>query len=264
MPLAAQREGIDSLVPARPTGYVTDVAGIVPPDVRTRIEATAARLRQLTGAEMAIVTLPRIGDYAPADVALAIGRTWKVGADAQIGDQRRNAGLVVLLVPRLENRTGSGHLFIATGQGLEGIVTDALAGRIQTAMRQSFAGGDYGPGLEAGVNQLAALIARGMGVTDSVLASGDKSIRQRQDNRSSNPKYFLLLIVVLVFAVLSRSGRGPRGGGGFGGGWGPIILGGLLGGGRRGGGGGSWGGGGGFGGFGGGGGFSGGGSGGDF
>ena len=46
------------------------------------------------GAEMAVVTLPTIGDYAPSDVGVAIIRRWGIGAKAQVGDVRRNAGLV--------------------------------------------------------------------------------------------------------------------------------------------------------------------------
>ena len=260
LPLAAQRAGIDSLFPTRPIGYVTDVARMLPSDVTQRIEATSARLRQLTGAEIAVVTLPTIGDYAQADVAVAIGRAWKVGGSADIGDQRRNAGLILLVTPRLEGQPGTGHVFIATGQGLEGIVTDAIAGRVQTAMRQRFSQGEFGPGIETAIMELAAVIARGLGVTDSTLASGDRGLYQQRDKVGSNPFFLLVLVVVIVlFMISSRSGpRGPRGGG-----WGPIILGGGRWGGG-GGGGGSWGGGGGVGGFGGGGGFSGGGSGGDY
>ena len=44
-----------------------------------RITDLAERLRAATGAELAVVTLPTIGDRDEADVALAIGRAWGVG-----------------------------------------------------------------------------------------------------------------------------------------------------------------------------------------
>ena len=62
------------------------------------INDLAGRLRAATGAELAVVTLPAIGDRAPVDVATAIGRAWGVGAKADIGDERRNAGMVLLLL----------------------------------------------------------------------------------------------------------------------------------------------------------------------
>ena len=92
---------------------------------------------------------------------LAIGRAWGVGAAAEIGDARRNAGMVLLLVPRREGEPNSGQVFIATGQGVEGIVTDAAAGRVRDAMLPELRNGQYGPGLVTGTRRLAALVARG-------------------------------------------------------------------------------------------------------
>jgi uncharacterized protein len=279
--VAQASRGIDQLFPERPGGYLTDVAGIVPAASAQTIADLAERLRRATGAEIAVVTLPTIGDYAPVDVAVAIGRKWGVGAAAEQGDPRRNAGAVVLLVPRTDEQRG--RLFIATGRGLEGIVTDAIAGRIRDQMRPALAAGDYGQGLEIGVRALVGVVARGFGVTDSTLAGQDRSIRPEGDTGGGGLGAVVILgmvLVIVIIAIASRGGprgpRGPRGpgrrnpnlsvlpwliwGSGLGGRGGRGGFGGLGGGGFRGGGFG----GGGFGGFGGGGGFSGGGAGGDF
>jgi len=270
--LVAQ-SGVAELFPPRPTGFVTDVAGVVGAPEKARIEARIQLLRERTGAEIAVVTLPTIGDRAAVDVAVAIGRAWGVGAAAAVGDARRNAGVVILLVPRRENDPNSGQIFIATGQGVEGFVTDAAAGRVRDAMRPHLARGEYGEGLETGVVELASLIAREMGVTDTALV---RAVPERR----GPPGWVILLLVVVVFVVIAAiaaSAGGGRGGGPksrVGRGRGrrdpdlgdlAIILGSVLGGGRGGGGFGGGGfGGGGFGGFGGGGGFSGGGAGGRF
>lgn len=259
--LAAQRAGIEQLFPARPAGHVTDVAGALAPDAVRRLTALAERLKNTTGAELAIVVLPTIGDRAAVEVAVAIGRAWGVGDDAAIGDQRRNAGLVILLVPRRADDPNSGQIFIATGQGLEGIVTDLQAGRVRDLMRPDFSRGDYAAGLEVGAGALAALIAREMGVTDSALAAGDRL----SGTGASNPDlsrtlrtigFIILVIVILIAQASQKGGRRRRGGGWWGGGFGGGFGGGGFGG--------FGGGGGGFGGFGGGGGFSGGGAGGRF
>jgi len=261
--LAAQSP-VDSLFPPRPAGYLTDVAGVVDAGSAATIDSVAARLRAVTGAEMAVVTLPTIGEYAASDVALAIGRAWGVGLAADIGDARRNAGLVVLVVPRREGDPNSGHIFISTGQGLEGIVTDAAAGGVRDAMVPELRNGQYGPGLVTGTRLLAALVARGLGATDSTLTAPG-----RAPPMSWGLLLFLLLIAVLVAVTIARASRGggPRSGGGSGGRRHrapPIYWGGSRGGWGGFGGGGFGGGGGGFGGFGGGGGFSGGGAGGRF
>jgi uncharacterized protein len=253
--LAAQRDGIARLFPPRPAGFVTDVPGALDADVVRRIDAKAERLKQVTGAELAVVVLPTIGDYAAVDVAVAIGRAWGVGAATGIGDRTRNAGIVILLVPRRADDPNSGQIFIATGQGLEGIVTDLRAGTIRDLMRPAFGRGEYASGLELGVGALASLIARGFGITDSALLAGGELVEEPA-GRAANPGQtfkMILVVIILLILIANNSRRGRRRGrifwgGGFGG-WG---------------GGGFGGGGGGFGGFGGGGGFSGGGSGGRF
>lgn len=257
VPWAAQSRGVDTLFPAQPTGYVNDLARAIDRESDAAMEDLIQRLRSATGAEIAVVTLPSIGDYDAAEVALAIGRRWKVGAAAEIGDPRRNAGLVVLLVPRREGDPNSGHIRIEVGQGLEGIVTDASAGRVRDLMRPELAAGRYGAGLLLGVRSLASLIARGYGVTDSALTAYQPPPATGYDSPPAGSILPLLLFVLfIVFISGALGGRSRRrrrvywGGPWIGGGWG------------RGGGFGA--GGGGFGGFGGGGGFSGGGAGGRF
>jgi uncharacterized protein len=256
--LWAQRPGVDTLFPPQPVGYVNDFASVIDAESAAKMEDLIRRLQAATGAEIAAVTLPSIGQQDPAEVALAIGRKWKVGAKADIGDPRRNAGIVMLLVPRQKGRSGSGHIRIEVGQGLEGIIPDAAAGRI----RREVMGPDlereaYGPALLKGVQALAGEIARAHGVSDSALTAYQPAVAPESGVLTLSN--LLPILLFIVFIVLSSRGFGGRrrrrhiywgGGPWIGGGWG--------------GGGGFSGGGGGFGGFGGGGGFSGGGAGGRF
>jgi uncharacterized protein len=257
---SAQEPEVTRLFPSAPEGYVTDVAGVLDPASSGRMEDLIERLRAATGAEIAVVALPTIGDRSEAEVALAIGRAWKVGAKAEVGDRRRNAGIVILLVPRREGREGSGHLRIEVGQGLEGIVTDATAGRVRDLIVASLQGENYGPALLVGVEALVSTIARGFGVSDSALVNARplpvSSPRGGPSLRGLAPLLFFFVFLALSGAFGGRRrrrrvywGAGPW----IGGGWG---SGGGFGGGGFGGGG--------FGGFGGGGGFSGGGAGGRF
>jgi uncharacterized protein len=180
-----------------------------------------------------------------------------------VGDVRRNAGLVLLLVPRKEGVTNSGKIFVAVGQGLEGIVTDAAAGQASDVMLPELREGRYGPALLTGTRALAARVAQGYGVSDSSLTTGPPAVPPAVSvpPRSLFRALFPILLF-LLFMGLSGRGRRRRGGIYWGGPW---IGGGWGGGGGFGGGGfgggGFGGGGGGFGGFGGGGGASGGGAG---
>jgi len=260
--LFAQDAAVGGLFPAAPTNHLTDAADIVDPASERAINDLAARLRTATGAELAVVTLPTIGDRSPADVALSIGRAWGVGAKGAIGDPSRNAGLVLLLVPRTEEHRG--EIYLATGRGVEGIITDAMAGRITDLMLPLLREARWGDALLLGTRAIAATVARGFGVSDSVLAATDP-FRGRAATAGLSPLVIVLIVVavLVLFLIIARQAqpagrfrprrRRPTTWGGSGGGW---WSGGWGGGGWGGGGGG-----GGFGGFGGGGGFSGGGAG---
>jgi uncharacterized protein len=258
--LGAQEDAVRRLFPARPSNYLTDVAGIVDASSAADINDLSARLRMATGAELAVVTLPTIEDRAPGDVALAIGRAWGVGANTAIGDSSRNAGLVLLLVPRTPEHKG--EIYLATGRGIEGIVTDATAGRITDLMLPDLREGRWGPALLLGTRGIAATVAKGYGVSDSAIMAADPWHGNAGEEMTISPLvvFFILLLIFIILTAMTRASRGRRRGGGIfyggghGGGW-------SSGGGWGGGGWGGGGGGGGFGGFGGGGGFSGGGAG---
>jgi uncharacterized protein len=263
-------------IPAPPRGYgtstaevVVDAARVLDPAVIDQINRIAFEVRARTGGEIAVVTMPDLRGRDVGDVALRIGREWGVGAAAAAGDPTKNAGVVILLVPKETASDGQGRISIQTGRGVEGFITDGVAGDIRRAATPYFVQRDYGGGLLLMVSQIADRYARALGV------SLDTSLVPRQELRdpasqpiSTGPTFgtflFLLFVAFLILSGLSRKGR-HRGGGsgclnllwamsvaqshGRRGGWGGGGFGG-----------GSFGGGGGFGGFGGGGGFSGGGS----
>jgi uncharacterized protein len=240
-----------------PRGYVNDFAGVLDAASVAHMEAVITDLRAKTRGEIAVVTLTDIGDRPASDVALQIGREWGVGATGAAGDPAKNLGVVLLLVPLRDHRPGTGHLFIATGRGAEGMLPDARVGRIRDAMIPALSLEEYGPAVALGVDMIAGAMAQEFGVTLTPTLRAQPP-PERPAGRPIPPGWLIAAVILLIIFSRGRilllpflfSGRGR------GRGWG----------GGRGGGFGGWGGGGGggFGGFGGGGGFSGGGAGGRF
>ncbi len=256
--------GVQAQPPAlpTPTGYVNDFAGVLPADAKARLEELARRVNLATRGDMVVVTLSDLGGRPVEEVSLRLGREWKVGSDAGIGDKARNAGVIILVVPKESSTTGRGSCRIETGQGAEGFLTDATAGELCRAARDQFVARDYAGAIEFIAGAVASRYAAEYGVTLEGTPEPRRS-SQRGAQRQISPIAVLVLIFI-VFSILRSFGRGRGGGcipipiggpsiGGFGGsGW------------SSGGGGFGGGGGGGFGGFGGGGGFSGGGGGSDW
>jgi len=265
MPLAVQTALLamtllaqDPQIPA-PRGYVNDFAGVIGAEAAARIERIIGDVRTKSGGEIVVVTLPDIGDRPAGDVALQIGRQWKIGAAAEVGDRKRNTGMVILVVPKETSSDGRGHISLQTGNGTEGFITDSRAGDIRREATPLLVQKDYGAAIELITQRVAQRYAAEFGFTlDSANAVYEPPVTRRQPGGLPPGLFVLGLIVALMLLggrrgrnngclwfllgqAMSGRGSGGWGGGGFGGGGGGF-------------------GGGGFGGFGGGGGFSGGGS----
>lgn len=261
-------------LPDPPRGYgtstaevVRDAANVMSAESVERVNRLAFDVHAKSGGELTVVTLPDIGPRDAADVALAIGREWKVGSASEIGDRARNAGVVILIVPKETSSDGRGRCRIEVGRGTEGFLLDADAGTICREATPLFQQRDYGAAIEFITMRVAQEFAREFGFAlDSAVGAPIIDIPRAQPGgrreRGGFPPLLWLIIFFFVLSALGGSGRGKRkkgcggclpifipmgGGGGSQGGWGGGGFGG--------------GGGGGFGGFGGGGGFSGGGGG---
>jgi uncharacterized protein len=254
-PLAAQQasQGIPAIPP--PQGMVNDFAHVIPPEQAARIDAIVSDVRAKSRGEIAVVTLADIAGRDEGDVALRIGREWKVGAVAKIGDAARNAGVVILVVPKETSSDGKGHVSIETGQGSEGFITDAEAGDIRREAMPLLQRRDYGDAIELMTVRVAQRFASSFNFTlDSAGPPPMRQLSQRSYRGGGFPPQLVFFIFALLVMILSR---GRAGSGCL---WMALMSGGGRSGGGWSGGGFGSGGGGGFGGFGGGGGFSGGGS----
>ena len=239
---------------------VNDFAGVIPAANAQRIERLLLEVQRKSGGDIAVVTLRDLQGRDAGDVALQIGRTWKLGSNSAIGDAKRNAGVVVLIVPKETSADGRGHISIQTGQGAEGFITDGTAGDIRREAVPFLQQRDYGSAAELIAERVAERFAVSFGFAlDSAATALVQPRAPPRRSRGVNPIFFFIafMIVMALLSSLGRRGRRrglpwiiPFGGGGGGGGCGGGGFGG--------------GGGGGFGGFGGGGGFSGGGSSGDW
>lgn len=243
----------------QPTGYVNDFAGVIDPAYRDSMQAVIDDVRQKSGGEIVVVTLPSLQGRSRDEVALQIGREWKIGQKGGPTDPNRNTGVVVLL--SMQDRAWK----IETGTGAMTFITAAEAGRIgRDVMVPELRAGNVGRGLLLAVDSIGAAYARQFrfALTPQYpQAQYAPRAPPRDEPATGGRRGFPwgVIVMVIIFLLVTRGrvgclpllfmggGGGGRGGGGWGGG------GGFGGGG-----------GGGFGGFGGGGGFSGGGSGGNW
>ncbi len=236
----------------KPTGYVSDLAHVIAPADKERLETFCKRVDDQIGVQFALVTIDTIGDEPIDRFSIDLARAWGVGS------KQSNQGILVLLV--IKDRKSR----VEIGRGAEPYVTDGFAGRTLRAMRPDLESGQYGAAFLEGARAMAAEVAQGKGVTfsegDGLPPRAPAAEQPVPEPQHGLPIGQIIIGIIVLLFILRLFGRGGRGGGG-GGFWTGFLLSSLLNsGGGRGGGwggggggfGGDSGGGGGFGGFGGG------------
>lgn len=153
------QSGINRYVPASPlpAGYISDGGPVLSPadlaDLNNRIEAHQAGGR----GDIGVAVLRDLGDYTASEVGLSIYRSWKIGSVDSLGSDRRDLGVLLLIVPKELSPSGTGDCYITTGLGAEGFITDATAGRICREVIVPFlVKRDHAGAIRAGIDAIAA------------------------------------------------------------------------------------------------------------
>jgi uncharacterized protein len=193
-----------------PTGHVNDWAHVIDPASADSIEALAAELKQKTGAELAVVTVPDLGGLEIEEAATDLFTKWGIGRKGE------DDGVLILLA--LQER----RVRIEPGYGLEGPLPDGrLGGIIRRVMGPDLSADRFGPGLLKGARAVAAAVAQEKGVT---LTGAAGMVPPPPDGGDIGDRGVLMLILILfAFGVLgsifSHANRGRRGWSGRRGGW---------------------------------------------
>lgn len=128
-------------------GRVNDLAAVLSPAARERLEAELRGLESRTGAQVAVLVVPGLAGESLEAYSVRVAQTWKLGRTG-VDDG------VLFLVAKNDRK-----MRIEVGYGLEGKLTDALTRRIlDDLVRPRFRDGDFDGGIEAGVRAIAATI----------------------------------------------------------------------------------------------------------
>jgi uncharacterized protein len=129
------------------TGHVVDSAALLNSQQRQALESKLAALESGSGSQVVVLMVATTQPEDIASFSNRVGNAWKIGRKG-IGD-----GLLVV-VARDDHK-----MRIEVAKSLEGAIPDLAASQIiDTAITPRFKQGDYAGGLDAGVDQIAALI----------------------------------------------------------------------------------------------------------
>jgi len=189
------------------TGRVVDQAHLLTPAQVADISSKSEALEAQSGRQFVVATVNSLEGYPIEDYAYRLGRTWKIGSG------KANDGVLLVVAPKERK------VWIATGYGAGGFVTDAMAGVItRESILPRFKAGDMGGGIEAGADAIIKQMSLPPDEAQKNVASAEQAQKQRQRS-GGNPLPLIFWIFVIGFVVLSHLRRGfgrryrSRGGG---------------------------------------------------
>ncbi len=101
--------------------YVNDYANVLSDETESQILSTAVDLEKQTGAQVVILTVNSLDGEDISDYAVETFRNWG------IGDEESDNGVLILL------SVGDREMWVTTGYGLEGTLTDTSLGQMRDA-----------------------------------------------------------------------------------------------------------------------------------
>ena len=126
---------------------VVDTVGLLQPDEKARLVARLTDLQTRKGSQVAVLIVPTTQPEEIEQYSIRVAEAWKTGRkDVDDG--------AILLIAQQDRR-----MRIEVGYGLEGALTDLVSNRIiQETVRPAFRAGEFGAGIEAGVDRIIGVI----------------------------------------------------------------------------------------------------------
>ncbi len=187
-----------SLDVPRLQGYVNDYAGMISASAKSKIEEGLKAFEQSDSTQIVILTIPSLEGENIEEFSIKTAEAWK------IGQQQKDNG-VLLIVSKQERK-----IRVEVGRGLEGKLTDLMAGRIiDQVIKPRFKQGDFDAGFIMGASALIA-------ATRGEFKAEQRPIQRRQKGFPPFLTYFLFVgIFVLILGSLSRIVGGIAGAAGL-------------------------------------------------
>lgn len=110
-------------IPEKPSRLVNDYAACLGSPFRTdSLERALVAFDDSTSNQICVLTVPTLDGMAASDYAVQTFNSWKIGSE------KNNNGVLILIKPKTDREYG--EIWITTGYGLEGALTDAVCHNI--------------------------------------------------------------------------------------------------------------------------------------
>ena len=175
-------------------GYVNDYADMMSQETRLKIENELKAFEQSDSTQIVILTIPSLEGEVLEQFSIKVAEAWKIG-------QKGKDNGAILLVSKGDRKTR-----IEVGRGLEGKLTDLMAGRIVNfVINPRFKRNDFDGGFIAATQAL-------IDVTRGEFKVDETQAQPRKKRSSSLPVLFIFgAIALLTLGRISRVLGGAAG-----------------------------------------------------
>lgn len=176
------------------TGRVNDYAAMISAPTKAEIITKLKQFETAESTQIVILTVPSLKGDPIEDFSIRVAEAWKIG-------QKGSDNGVLLIVSKDDHKVR-----IEVGYGLEGKLTDLVAGRIvRDEIVPAFKAGQFDVGFTKGVSSIIAA------------SHGEYKAKPKAERNGSKPSFPLLIIIFIIIYAIVHLFRGFFGGG-FGGG----------------------------------------------
>jgi uncharacterized protein len=164
-------------------GRVNDLADVLTTDTRAGLESALADLERTDSTQVVVLTMKSIEEEPIEEFGIRLAEQWKIGQKGL-----DNGAILILALAERKVR-------IEVGRGLEGKLTDLMAGRIiRNEIIPRFREGDFDGGVRAGVNAIIAT------VKGEYTATGEE--RTDDSNVGEFPSFLIMAALIIVTSAL--------------------------------------------------------------
>ncbi len=158
-----------------PPRLVNDYSGTLTKSEVSQLENKLVAYNDSTSTQVAIVMIRTLDGYPIDDYAIQLAEKWGIGKAG------KNNGVLIFIA--VDDR----KIFIPTGYGMEGVLTDGLVKRIiENDIKPSFREGDYFTGLDKATSTIFRL------------AAGE----HLPDEETKSPVPFILIAIGVLFLIV--------------------------------------------------------------
>lgn len=170
---------------------VNDTANMLSASTKQQLEEILGRFEQTDSTQIVLLTIPSLGGEVLEEFSIKVADQWKIG-------QKGLDNGAILLIAKNDRK-----IRIEVGYGLEGSLTDLMAGRIiRNVIVPKFKAGNFDQGVIDGVQAM-------IGVVRGEYQAPEKIPSRRSKKVKSTPPFpfFIIWVLAVLFTIVGKLRR---------------------------------------------------------